>query len=653
MGIKTLWDFYSSLTANYISGGGLVNRENLSSLSIKPLFDRIVTKTYIKKVICINRFPLDYEYSLVGVLNSIVFTTSPVSKIYTNSYSMSTEVPINSDQFRRFMSSSEESYQSYKSYYESLSGTDQAVGKKIHLGGLSSMRVTKQGLKKLEQEYLSYSYVYEVASNGGKMSNTFFFLEIMSPDNDEMTKVLTEIREYLNTNEFSYSELAANSSNYMSNYSPGSFIRDVNSKEFTSLLLSDENISHTIPYMSPGFIGDGSGELLGIDMQSKSPFILNFFESGARQICLLSAPAGYGKTILAFQTALSFLCSNKHVSVIDIKGDEWVKLGQFTEHVVIDISETSRAYVNTMRLDDIKLEDPNESQEFYTMAVTATVELIKIITDPTSEESRTCETMARQAVEKVFLNIGVQPRAPKTFKYTRVLKYSKIIDTLETLKTSPSYRQYIDLIDKMKVRLSDKFKQSNVFKGKEISIRDVMESQLVIYSLNKNKNSLQTIDDTIRTFMISYLDMKKISIRKGQKLGTVCFYEEMQRKEEFASLMKFIGGVVTGARSSNVVVFLLCNSVRTLLSEDMSLISSNISNFFLGPVVDEEDYKAYSRLGCSELIPKIKELSDEEEKFANQFVVKYNTGVHSGVTSVKCELPKAYMDALKTREVGI
>ena len=74
----------------------------------KPLFDRIVTKTYIKKVICINKLPIDYDYSLVGVLNSIVFTTSPVSKIYTNSYSMSTEVPINSDQFKRFMSASEE-----------------------------------------------------------------------------------------------------------------------------------------------------------------------------------------------------------------------------------------------------------------------------------------------------------------------------------------------------------------------------------------------------------------------------------------------------------------------------------------------------------------------------------------------------------------
>ena len=35
---KKLLDFYTSYIANWISGGELINRVNLSSLGIKPLF---------------------------------------------------------------------------------------------------------------------------------------------------------------------------------------------------------------------------------------------------------------------------------------------------------------------------------------------------------------------------------------------------------------------------------------------------------------------------------------------------------------------------------------------------------------------------------------------------------------------------------------
>lgn len=644
---KNLWEFYSSFISNWISRGEMINRNNLSSLGITPLFDRIITKTSIKKVICIYKFPINYSYCLSAVLNNLVFTTDPSCTVYTNTYSLPTKVDTRSDVFKRQMASTESRYSIYKEFFDSMSNTEKLVGKKVRLGGMNKITINTKDRDNLESEYLSYEYIHKVTSNGGKLSDTFMFIEIIAPNNKAMKKVHTQVIDYLFDSEFIFKDLSANSSNYLSNFTPTTYIHEKNSKEFSNILFSDENITHTIPYKTQGFIGDGSGELLGFDMRSKTPLIINFFESGARQICLVSAPSGWGKTWEMFQIALSFL-KKHHVSVIDIKGDEWTKLESIVgkEHTaIIDISESSSSFVNLLRLDDVDVRNTEGAREFYNMSVSALIELINIICDPTEENKRTCESLSRQAIDKVFSTSGVDPSSPKTFKYTRTLTYLHIIDALESLKTSPSYTQWVNLIDLMKVRLDDKFRHSNVFKGREVSVRDIINSPLVIYSLNRNKDSMQSSNDAIRTFMISFLDMKKISIRKSEGKGTICFYEEMQRKREFISLMNFISSIVTGARSSNVVVFLICNSIRTFMEEDMASITSNISSYIIGPVEDKEDYKCFERLNCSSILPLLKDLSENKEKYANQFVVKFDTGKTNCTTVMKSIVPKKYLDS--------
>lgn len=650
---KKLLDFYTSYIANWISGGELINRVNLSSLGIKPLFDRIVTKTAIKKVICISQFPCNYDACLTLVLNDIVFRTDRNAKIYVNSYSINSKVDVKADIYKRQMASCEQRYEVYKQAYDSMNGTDKTLGKKIRLGGLTSVSINKDTMDKLETQYLSYKYIYDVLKNKGKIANTFFFVEIIADNNKSMRKVFKAITDYLYEEDFSFAPLSANSSNFLSNYAPTSYLHEFSTKEFSYTLMSDENLSHTVPYISHGYVGDGTGQLLGINVRSHTPFILNFFESGARQVVLLAATSGWGKTYLAFQIALSFIASNKHVSVIDIKGDEWVRCLKYTKGIVIDISEDSNNYVNTMRLDDVGSVNSQDAKEYFNMSLRATIQLVILVCNLTPEETSTAESLVRQCVLKLFSNAGVDVNSPKTFKYSRNLKYIQIIDSLEQLKTSQSFSQYINLIDKMKIRLESKFRNSNIFKGHEISIQEIINSPLVIYTLNKNKDQSQTIDDSIRTFMISYLDMKKISIRKSQGLGTGCFYEEMQRKSEFSSLMQFIASVVTGARSSNVVVFLLCNSIRSIMTEDMSPITSNFSSYIIGQVEDKKDYDCYRRLNLDDLIPQIEKLSDESKKYVNQFVMKYDTGKTAGTTIIKSLVRPEVIENFRTRDIGI
>lgn len=117
--------------------------------------------------------------------------------------------------------------------------------------------------------------------------------------------------------------------------------------------------------------------------------------------------------------------------------------------------------------------------------------------------------------------------------------------------------------------------------------------------------------------------------------------------------MNFISSIVTGARSSNVVVFLICNSIRTFMEEDMASITSNISSYIIGPVEDKEDYRCFERLNCASILPLLKDLSENKEKYSNQFVVKFDTGKTNCTTVMKSIVPKKHLEnnIFDTRDV--
>ena len=189
-----------------------------------------------------------------------------------------------------------------------------------------------------------------------------------------------------------------------------------------------------------------------------------------------------------------------------------------------------------------------------------------------------------------------------------------------------------------------------IFEGEEITIKEVLETPLVIYSMNKNKDGINNeILDAIRTFMFTYLDMKKIYIRKSRKLGTCCFYEELQRKREFKRLIVFINAIVTGARSSNVTVFLLCNDPSVLEDDDVSGIVANASTYIVGNI-KEAHYDVLKKLGIDDLIPKIEEMNREPEKYNHCFLCKFDTGDERDTCIFTAMVPPRVLKVINTRD---
>lgn len=650
-------EFYARHLANWLTRGELVDRGNLSSLGIKALFSQIITKAYVKRVICISKFPVNFKAPLINEINSIIGLEGTSVKAYLNTYSLPVSVNTKDDVFKRKMAKTEEDFNRYTQLFEELSDTDRSLGKTVKVGGGMKFRIRSEDLDRLRSSKESYDYVVNQVKLGSKFFNTFTFLEIMAKDTKELDRCMREVNSYLDNQGFIFTELSSNSSNFLSNYAPGSYLHEYSNKEFTDILASDENLSYLQSFISHGFIGNGIGQLIGMDMNSKKPLILNTFESGTKQVNLLYAPSGHGKTTEAFQLIMSNVSADVHCSYLDVKGDEGIKLLPYIPDLInIDFTDTSDAYINCLRLDDLEVTNVTEAREFYNMSVKTTVNLMRIIYQPeTPRESADCDSICQVAVNKLFKSRDINYLRPASFKNSANLKYEDLIPMIAEINNSKSYSQFKDLIDGLRIKCTNKFVIEDTFKGREISLTDIIEAPLVVYCLNKNKDQSESVDNVIRSFMISYLDMKKISIRKSKGLFTAVFYEELQRKEEFKDLIKHICAMVTGARSSNVTVYLLCNTLAVLNGEDMAPIISNLSTCIIGPIVKEnqDDYMVLDKIGCKSLRGYVELISNDENLNKNLFAIKFNTGKITGMTVFKCVMPQSVIDSLATRGVKV
>lgn len=65
-----LRDVYAEYLANWLSGGSLINRDKISLLGIKTLYDRYLTNGYITKVWCVTAVPVYFNKNLTQAIRN-------------------------------------------------------------------------------------------------------------------------------------------------------------------------------------------------------------------------------------------------------------------------------------------------------------------------------------------------------------------------------------------------------------------------------------------------------------------------------------------------------------------------------------------------------------------------------------------------------
>lgn len=648
------FQIYAQYIANRISLGSLITKDRISSIGIKPLFDRILTKKFVTKIWCVTSVPVQFDYNLTQALRSQMFKSCRTCK--TMIYTYNTPTIINTGEvFTRQLHSSANQYEKYKEIFETLKEDEKQTGKVLRSGeGRQSVTIRKETLKSIRDKYDSYSYVYNHTTEGGTFSNTYYFVICQAPSNKELKSYRKELIRTFKAMGVIFTELHGNMPKFLKNFGVSGY-KEEEVKQCAPILMSDENLSCLMSYKTRGVVGN-SKVFFGLDWLNKSPLLINLFESSSSQVIALIGQSGFGKTYAAFQLAMSLVSVNVHCSAIDIKGGEWVKLNGVIPCTVVSMDDRNPRCVNTLRLDDVPANEEN-CEEYYNMAVKGTTQMLSLMVNLQENEGNSTDLnmILEQAIQKYYSTNEVNPRNYRSFIKTKGFKYSEILPIVSDLAATKTFTDKQrsmcnDILTRCSVYLSSESRYSAMFRD-EITVGEILESPMVIYSFNKNRDSMLDNLDTLRVFMVQFLDNKKHTIRRENHLHSAAFYEELQRCSQFSKLVDYISAKVTGSRSDNVIIFLLLNAITVLSTKEFSAIRSNIKSYIVGMVSTDDINILSSDFDCKDIEDFLIKIRDNDN-YRNCFAIKYDTGKNRDKTIYKVVLPEQLELKFRTRDVS-
>lgn len=600
------------------------------------------------------KFPYDFNEELLNTVQQDLKERYPKVDLVFQFLSDPLDINIENNIFVAGREKAGQQYEKFKTAFESLSQTDKVMGVSQMTGSGMRMTFGKGDVEFRRQHWESYNLVADAVGKGQGIFYTYIFLHAQANSNKEMNKFVPALRSKLIQAQVVFKPIKSLLSSYLENYGPASF-RDPSSKGYPQTFLLRENITNLLPTSVEGLINE-EGILLGIDVNNGFPFMLEFLKSGQGQTCMLGAKTGWGKTHLGFKFALGLLGAGVHVSVTDLKGNEWNKIGQYTKYLEITLGGESPRGVNTLRLDDMRA-TREDCAYLYDGAVNATVRVLSLMSELEEGDNKgDLEKALRTSIITLYNQNGVVRENPDTFIKTRHLKYEDVMPFLAEKEsgTETMPEEVKRICNLARFRCESTLKESGpiveAFKN-EITVQEILDVPMVIYSLNKNTDTDLSVAETIAIFMAEYLSTKKHHYRRRQNLHSALFAEEVQRYQEAGEIVEFLSNQTTGARSQNVMIVFLLNSLSKLNGPSFAPIKSNVSTALLG-LLNESDIKMVrDDFGYHELYNDLMEIYHHPDDYKNVFAVSFNTGFQHGTALIRALMPQNMNKALATRTI--
>lgn len=657
-----LLDIYSYLLASWINSGGFSRQGRLKSTDIQTEYNAIFTKTSVKQIFRVTGIkPVNVDVDFISYLHDRMFEMNPDVELDVNVVCHPVNISVSDEKFTRAFTKASDAYSTYKEAFDSQKGIARLTGKTYRLPNGGRLRLSRERLDDYYQLYMSYRELFERISAGDTVCLVNIFIEIVGKDLKAVRRASNDIYGLLGAMSIGVQQLKNINKAYYLEMGPAvGNPRTLNKKFLPQLLFTEENIGAFSPYKSRGLVGGGKNALLfGMDFRSRLPLAIDLFKDAGAQVFVIAGKTGSGKTYSAFQIALSCLAAGIHVSALDVKGNEWIRLTGIsgTDAKIITFDAKHPSFVNTLRLDDVDGLDMKPT-ELFTNAVNGTTQLFMLVLNlqPGEGNPSDGELVLREAVMKMYSMKHVDPANPASFKFTARMRYSDVLPILESLGTTATYtEEQKHMVKLARSRLHSFFGESGLFSEMfrhEITLSDIINSKLVIYELSKNSSgSLTDSLDLIRIFMITYLDGKKRAYLRSQEKFLAAFYEELQRVENFGNLLEYICGEVTGSRSNNTLLFLLLNSFKVLQGKSGQDIRSNITSLICGSVEDNDVEYLREDFGRPWLAGQLELMRSKPNIYRHTFACEVDTGVEVLQTVYKVEFPAEVSRRFRTRTI--
>lgn len=649
------FDVYSQVLANWLNGGSFTSRGRISASEIVAKYNTVFTTQKTKRIFrVVGIRPINVNLAFTDYIRERMFELNPNVEVVISLTQWPTHISINTEKFQKSMARASNGYSTYKEVYDSQSVLARLSGKIYHGPGGQRIKITKERLQDLKEVFASHVEIYNSVSDGSTLDLESLFIEVIANDMRELKQAEKDLLGILDRFDYNLTVVKMTKT-YLTQLGPAEPLSPkLNKKFLPQLLFTDKDSTAFSTYKANG-LASSQGILFGVDLRSRLPLMVDLFAAPTAEVFLIDGKTGSGKTYAAYNIALSAIARGCAVSAIDIKGREWSRLLPLvTDSKVITFDDRNPSFVNTLRLDDVDINTVNV-EEIYNTAIKGTVQLLMLIVNlqPGEGNPSDLEIVLREAVMKLYTQNRVDVNNPKTFKRTANMAYADLLPILESLALTATYTDtQKSMLKLVRARAHSYLGESGLFAESfknEITLGQVLTYPLVIYEFNKNQGVATDILDTLRIFMVQFLDSKKKAQLRSMGKFLFCFYEELQRCEAFGDLLNYICADVTGSRSNNTCVFLLLNSLKVLRGEKARDIRSNITSVVCG-FVEQNDIETFrDEFGFTWLASTLANFAEHQNYYRHAFAAMIDNGKDVIQVTYRVELPDEISKMFQTR----
>ena len=649
---------YATEFANIFSRGRLVPVSDLSSDEIQLSFNFIGTRETKHKVFCVTNINKDFEGNITKDLKELIGGLDPSIKVVTQISVLPFKYDINGKNFRRQYASSLSNFNRLKKLFDSFSDEEKIKGK--YIGNTYITEFTVEGKR---FDYESHKYVLE-ASAHGKFGLGYIFVHLYidetkrDKDDEDKKKELScekALYEYFETRNCKLEEVRG-LRKFIEGFSP---LNIPNAKEkipnVCAVLLPHEKfIEHFDD--SQGIEGE-RGIRYGMLANNATPLAINHKESPTASITTIVGKTGSGKSDLMKGAVEEHILQDDYLDICDYKGTEYTPLKlMYPSHVHI-INMDLGMYVNTLDLSTIPMANEETRHECIEFTVNILMAALELSPKAYEKSGKDIETLLLKLITTYMNGMGITNN-PDSFYKSKGASYLKFWSIAKNLlKTSHTMRdEFEEVIPTVTKGFDDYFD----FEGTKkhyfrvaINIGDIINSKVVIYSLNQLNKKGMDLKTRLSYMYMTYLSRVRNMVIKSQKNFQVLIFEEVQEGKKDIPFLKNLARECTLSRSANKTLYILLNDANIFnktgneeIDEAMSAVKASITNYFIGYVEEENLSTLKHEFRLNKIYNYIELIVDTKtrESYRHHFAFQYDTGKRSGYGMMCQQAPEKYRD---------
>lgn len=637
-------DMIIKLSGGYFSIAGLLN---VSAGSIVTEKDKFVTAKGVTKVIQITEMPYYYSTELFDDVNKYLSRIDHT--IFMNTYIEAERcvVPISHPTFVSKANKALRQYVEIDALFNSLGKIHQRSGVFKHNG----MRMQSFGIEDVvnaKNKSDSYTEVRNhIRSGGGVYFLATVFLHITFPTMESANVNFESVFNFVQSIVKKASKMDKRMGTYLLNVSPS--VTNVQGITSTQLLVSQESLSTLVPYRTEGMVST-KGNLLGVDVNKKTPFFLDTYSTDEGSSAVIVGKAGSGKTVFAYHYSLQSMPNETTCIYLDLKGGTISKAlsSLMDNYEVINFSGKTAKFINPLVLNKL-----NSGYEMRDAIDTTAVWLSLMVNLQPSEGNKTdLLNILKSAVQGYYTKMGVFEDNPATYYKSRDMELGEIVEFLGSNKNATTDPDEIKLYNLTAKRVSSMLQEYGMHRNDNaIDITSLFDRDAIIFDFDKDTEVSMEGIDYVRIFSVINFTKQLGAFNKANQRFTSLFADEGNQYINIPGLMEYISELTARARSSNTSVIFITNDLSVIEKDEMSAFRSNIAIYIVGSVV-KDDLTRLKKIAASEyLIDKAQAIVDYPGKYRHSFAISTTLKGDNVNLIVKAELPPEIAAAFTSRTI--